>query len=92
MRNGPSHHPPCPQVGCSEERILRDYHVDAEELYNVTMDLPRVIAELRDPAKRLASRHFQPGAAVKPQLALMVRYDAANSECNFMLRFNPFIP
>jgi hypothetical protein len=40
------------QIGLSETCILRDYHVDAVERYNVTCDFPGVIRELKDPNKR----------------------------------------
>lgn len=40
------------QIGLSETSILREYHVDAVERYNVTCDFPGVIRELTDPHKR----------------------------------------
>jgi hypothetical protein len=47
-------YPPFPmlQISMSETRILKDWHTDAEHLYNTTMDLRRCIEELRDPNKR----------------------------------------
>jgi hypothetical protein len=45
-----------PQVGMSDERILKDFHPDAEALYNMTMDLERVTRELADPNKRMPRR------------------------------------
>lgn len=40
----------------SDERILKDFHPDAEALYNMTMDLERVTRELADPNKRMPRR------------------------------------
>ena len=40
------------QIGLSETSILKEYHVDAVERYNVTCDFPGVIRELTDPHKR----------------------------------------
>lgn len=40
------------QIGLSEATVLRDYHVDAEDRYNVTCDFLSVVRELTDPATR----------------------------------------
>jgi hypothetical protein len=40
----------------SDKSILRDFHPDAEDLYNVTMDLSTVCKELKDRNKRMPRR------------------------------------
>ena len=40
------------QIGLSETTVLKDYHKDALDRYNVTCDFPTVIRELVDPHKR----------------------------------------
>jgi len=40
------------QIGLSENSMMKDYHKDALDRYNVTCDFPRVIRELVDPHKR----------------------------------------
>ena len=40
------------QIGLSETSVLKDYHKDALDRYNVTCDFPKVIRELVDPHKR----------------------------------------
>ena len=40
------------QIGLSETTVMRDYHKDALDRYNVTCDFPTVIRELVDPHKR----------------------------------------
>jgi hypothetical protein len=47
------------QIGLSETSVMRDYHKDALDRYNVTCDFPNVIRELIDPHKRFP---FQVGA------------------------------
>ena len=44
------------QIGMSDKSILRDFHPDAEDLYNVTMDLSTVCKELKDRSKRMPRR------------------------------------
>ena len=44
------------QIGMSEKSVLRDFHPDAEDLYNVTMDLSNVCRELKDRNKRMPRR------------------------------------
>ena len=44
------------QIGMSDKSILRDFHPDAEDLYNVTMDLSTVCKELKDRNKRMPRR------------------------------------
>lgn len=44
------------QIGMSEKSVLRDFHPDAEDLYNVTMDLSTVCRELKDRNKRMPRR------------------------------------
>lgn len=46
----------CLQIGMSDKTILKDFHPDAEDLYNVTMDLSTVCMELRDRNKRMPRR------------------------------------
>jgi hypothetical protein len=45
-----------PQVGIGLERILRDFHPDAEDLWGKTTDLQLVTQELADPTKRVLRR------------------------------------
>ena len=40
------------QIGLSETSVLKDYHKDALDRYNVTCDFPKVIRELVNPHKR----------------------------------------
>lgn len=40
----------------SDKSVLRDFHPDAEDLYNVTMDLSTVCKELKDRNKRMPRR------------------------------------
>ena len=44
------------QIGMSDKSVLRDFHPDAEDLYNVTMDLSTVCKELKDRNKRMPRR------------------------------------
>lgn len=44
------------QIGMSDKTILKDFHPDAEDLYNVTMDLSTVCTELKDRSKRMPRR------------------------------------
>ena len=44
------------QIGMSDKSILKDFHPDAEDLYNVTMDLSTVCKELKDRNKRMPRR------------------------------------
>ena len=44
------------QIGMSDKSVLRDFHPDAEDLYNVTMDLSTVCKELKDCNKRMPRR------------------------------------
>lgn len=44
------------QIGMSDKSMLRDFHPDAEDLYNVTMDLSTVCKELKDRNKRMPRR------------------------------------
>lgn len=44
------------QIGMSDKSVLRDFHPDAEDLYNVTMDLSTVCNELKDRNKRMPRR------------------------------------
>eukprot|EP00884_Botryococcus_braunii_P020214 jgi/Botrbrau1/6877/Bobra.152_2s0033.1 len=60
------------RIYVSEGRVLRDYHPDAEDLYNVRCDLKMVIEELRDRSKRALRKDLEPGSCARPQLALPV--------------------
>ena len=44
------------QIGMSDKSVLKDFHPDAEDLYNVTMDLSTVCKELKDRNKRMPRR------------------------------------
>lgn len=44
------------QIGMSDKSVLKDFHPDAEDLYNVTMDLATVCKELKDRNKRMPRR------------------------------------
>ncbi|DBA75732.1 TPA: hypothetical protein ACH3X1_010149 [Trebouxia sp. C0004] len=57
------------KIGMSDKSVLRDFHPDAEDLYNVTMDLSTVCKELRDRNKRMPRRDVEPGRPVRSQLA-----------------------
>ena len=48
------------QIGMSDKSILRDFHPDAEDLYNVTMDLATVCNDLRDRNRRMPRRVRNP--------------------------------
>ena len=53
------------QIGLSETSVLKDYHKDALDRYNVTCDFPKVIRELVDPHKRFP---FQASLSSLPSL------------------------
>ncbi|DBA86388.1 TPA: hypothetical protein ACH3X2_005613 [Trebouxia sp. C0005] len=57
------------KIGMSDKSVLRDFHPDAEDLYNVTMDLSTVCNELKDRNKRMPRRDVEPGRPVRSQLA-----------------------
>ena len=48
------------QIGVSETTVMRDYHKDALDRYNVTCDFPTVIRELVDPHKRFPFQACSP--------------------------------
>ena len=48
------------QIGLSETTVMRDYHKDALDRYNVTCDFPTVIRELVDPHKRFPFQACSP--------------------------------
>lgn len=52
------------QIGISDKSILRDFHPDAEDLYNVTMDLTTVCTDLKDRNKRMPRRVGHTAAVV----------------------------
>lgn len=76
------------KVGISETRILRDFHGDAEHLYNLTMDLGRVCRELRDPNKRYPRKDVEPGSSIRPQLASRA---SSPEEAFHKIRSRPFL-
>lgn len=47
------------QIGMSEILFLREYHPDAEGLFNNTMDLHKVVTTLKDTHVRLL-KHVRP--------------------------------
>ncbi len=66
------------QIGLSETSILKEYHVDAVERYNVTCDFPGVIRELTDPHKRFP---FQVCRTRYATLAALMRFCNYQEHC-----------
>lgn len=65
------------QIGISDKSILRDFHPDAEDLYNVTMDLSTVCKDLKDRDKRMPRRVMPPQPCL-PHATLLQNSTACN--------------
>ncbi|ERN12455.1 hypothetical protein AMTR_s00025p00149970 [Amborella trichopoda] len=60
------------KLGISEKSIFREFHTDAEDLFNVTCDLKLVCEKLKDRTQRNKRQDIEAGKAVRPQLAMRV--------------------
>ncbi|KIY93113.1 Putative DNA ligase 4 [Monoraphidium neglectum] len=56
------------KVGLSVERVLRDYHPDANKSFNINQDLEKVVNDLADPSTRLIKDVAHPGDTIRHQL------------------------
>ena len=65
------------KLGYGETAILRHFHPDANDLYNVCCDLRRVCDNLRSRARRFKRRDLEPGSLVKAMMASRVHSCAA---------------
>ncbi|KAG6469754.1 hypothetical protein ZIOFF_070685 [Zingiber officinale] len=66
------------KLGISEKSIFHEFHLDAEDLFNVTCDLKLVCEKLRDRTQRQKKQDIEVGKPVRPQLAMRVS-DAMNA-------------
>ena len=57
------------KIGIGHETVLKNYHPDAVELYNVTSDLKEVFQELHSKEKRIGQDKFRIFFPIKPMLA-----------------------
>jgi len=57
------------KLGFGENPILRNYHSDAVDLYNVCCDLRRVCETLHTKSERLKRQDLEPGSLVKAMMA-----------------------
>ncbi|KAK9735960.1 hypothetical protein RND81_04G241200 [Saponaria officinalis] len=57
------------KLGISEKTVFHEFHVDAEDLFNVTCDLRFVCEKLCDRNVRHKRQDIEVGKAVRPQLA-----------------------
>ncbi|XP_050216618.1 DNA ligase 4 [Mercurialis annua] len=60
------------KLGISEKSIFKEFHPDAEDLFNVTCDLKLVCEKLKDRSQRHKRQDIEVGKAVRPQLAMRV--------------------
>ncbi|XP_042449439.1 DNA ligase 4-like isoform X2 [Zingiber officinale] len=66
------------KLGISEKSIFHEFHLDAEDLFNVTCDLKLVCEKLKDRTQRQKKQDIEVGKPVRPQLAMRVS-DAMNA-------------
>ncbi|KAH9544475.1 hypothetical protein CY35_13G122500 [Sphagnum magellanicum] len=60
------------KLGISEKTVFSVFHLDAEDLFNVTCDLKLVCEKLCDRNQRYKRQDIEVGKAVRPQLAARV--------------------
>lgn len=60
------------KLGISEKTIFREFHPDAEDLFNVTCDLKLVCEKLKDRSQRYKRQDIEVGKPIRPQLATRV--------------------
>ncbi|KAJ3698473.1 hypothetical protein LUZ61_002178 [Rhynchospora tenuis] len=60
------------KLGISEKSIFHEFHLDAEDLFNVTCDLKLVCEKLKDRGQRHKRQDIEVGKAVRAQLAMRV--------------------
>lgn len=60
------------KLGMSEKSLFREFHPDAEDMFNVTCDLKMVCEKLKDRNERYKRQDIEVGKAVRPQLASRV--------------------
>ncbi|KAL3644155.1 hypothetical protein CASFOL_012087 [Castilleja foliolosa] len=65
------------KLGVSEKSIFHEFHLDAEDLFNVTCDLKLVCEKLCDRSQRHKRQDIEVGKPVRPQLAMRVSNAAA---------------
>ena len=61
------------KLGYGETAIMRHFHPDAEDLYNICCDLRRVCETLHTYAERFKKQELHPGSLVKAMVASRVR-------------------
>ena len=61
------------KIGYGENAILRQYHQDAVDLYNLCCDLRRVCETLATRSERLKRQDLEPGSLVKAMMASRAR-------------------
>ncbi|EFJ24951.1 hypothetical protein SELMODRAFT_414166 [Selaginella moellendorffii] len=61
------------KLGISEKTVFKEFHPDADEVYNKTCDLKLVCEKLVDPKVRFKRQDIEVGKAVRPQLASRVK-------------------
>ncbi len=61
------------KIGYGENAILRQYHTDAVDLYNLCCDLRRVCETLAMRGERLKRQDLEPGSLVKAMMASRAR-------------------
>lgn len=60
------------KLGLSEKTVFREFHPDAEDMFNVTCDLKLVCEKLKVRSQRFKRQDIQIGKPVRPQLAARV--------------------
>eukprot|EP00697_Spironema_sp_BW2_P013154 gnl/Spiro4/3110_TR1510_c0_g1_i1.p1 gnl/Spiro4/3110_TR1510_c0_g1~~gnl/Spiro4/3110_TR1510_c0_g1_i1.p1 ORF type:complete len:957 (-),score=239.75 gnl/Spiro4/3110_TR1510_c0_g1_i1:47-2917(-) len=58
------------KIGIRHETMLKNYHPDGMDLYNMCNDLRKVCTDLSDPKVRLHSKNIMLGKPFKPMLAM----------------------
>ena len=76
------------KIGYGETAVLRHYHQDAVDLYNLCCDLRRVCETLAARSERLKRQDLEPGALVKAMMASRAHARAAAFEA---MRDRPFV-
>ncbi|XP_057191065.1 DNA ligase 4-like [Triplophysa rosa] len=71
------------KLGISKETILKVFHSDAPEFYNVTTDLDKVCRQLHDPSVSLSEMSINLFSAFKPMLAAIANIGQIEKQmCN----------
>ena len=76
------------KLGYGENALLRNYHQDAVDLYNLCCDLRRVCETLATQGERLKRQDLEPGSLVKAMMASRARGCAKAFEA---MRNRPFV-